>query len=68
MTLQLSIGAQLAAIKELRLADVGRENFADIHTWYTACNTGKDAHCDTSQLSDKIVERISQIFAENFSQ
>lgn len=62
-----SLGAQLAAIKELSLKDVGRENFVDIHTWYTACNTGKDEHCDTSQLSDKIVERISQIFAENFS-
>lgn len=66
MTRQLSIGAQLAAIKDLRLADVGRENFADIHTWYTACNTGKDAHCDTSDLNDKIVERISAIFHEHY--
>jgi hypothetical protein len=66
MTRQLSIGAQLAAIKDLRLAEVGRENFADIHTWYTACNTGKDEHCDTSDLSDKIVERISAIFHEHF--
>lgn len=66
MTRQLSIGAQLAAIKDLRLADVGRENFADIHTWYTACNTGKDAHCDTSDLSDKQVERISAIFHEHY--
>lgn len=66
MTRQLSIGAQLAAIKELRLADVGRENFADIHTWYTACNTGKDEHCDTSQLNDKIVERITTIYGKNF--
>lgn len=66
MTRQLSIGAQLAAIKELSLKDVGRENFVDIHTWYTACNTGKDEHCDTSQLNDKIVERIEQIFKENY--
>lgn len=61
-----SLGAQLAAIKDLSLKDVGRENFVDIHTWYTACNTGKDAHCDTSDLSDKIVERISAIFHEHF--
>ena len=66
MTRQLSIGAQLAAIKDLRLADVGRENFTDIHTWYTACNTGKDAHCDTSSLDDKQVERISAIFHEHY--
>ena len=61
-----SLGAQLAAIKELSLKDVGRENFVDIHTWYTACNTGRDGHCDTSQLSDKIVERITTIYGENF--
>lgn len=66
MTRQLSIGAQLAAIKELRLAEVGRENFSDIHTWYTACNTGKDAHCDTSHLGDKEIERINAIFHEHY--
>lgn len=67
MTRQLSIGQQLAAIKELRLADVGRENYVDIHTWYHSANVSSD-HCDTSQFNDKVIERISQIFAENYSQ
>lgn len=66
MSCHPSLGTQLAAIKELSLKDVGRENFVDIHTWYTACNTGKDEHCDTSQLSDKIVERITTLYSENF--
>ena len=61
-----SIGAQLAAIKELSLKDVGRENFVDIHTWHTAACNGQSEHCDTSQFSDKIVERISIIFHENY--
>ena len=61
-----SLGAQLAAIKELALKDVGRENFADIHTWHTAACNGQSEHCDTSQFSDKIVERISAIFHEHF--
>lgn len=66
MTRQLSIGAQLAAIKDLRLADVGRENFVDIHTWHTAACNGQSEHCDTSKFDAKIVERIEQIFQENF--
>lgn len=66
MTRQLSIGAQLAAIKDLRLADVGRENFVDIHMWYVKANDGKTDHCDTSKFDAKIVERIEQIFQENF--
>jgi len=61
-----SLGAQLAAIKELSLKDVGRENFVDIHTWYVAANDGKSEHCDTSQFSDKIIERIAQIYSENY--
>lgn len=61
-----SLGAQLAAIKELSLKDVGRENFVDIHTWHTAACNGQSEHCDTSQFSDKIVERISAIFHEHF--
>ena len=61
-----SLGAQLAAIKELSLKDVGRENFVDIHTWHTAACNGQSEHCDTSQFSDKIVERIEQIFKENY--
>lgn len=66
MTRHPSLGAQLAAIKELSLKDVGRENFVDIHTWHTAACNGQSEHCDTSQFSDKIVERIEQIFQENF--
>jgi len=61
-----SLGAQLAAIKELSLKDVGRENFVDIHTWHTAACNGQSEHCDTSQFSEKIVERISAIFQEHF--
>lgn len=62
-----SLGAQLAAIKELSLKDVGRENFVDIHTWYwKACNCNSSSHCDTSVLGDKEIERIAAIFAENF--
>lgn len=61
-----SLGAQLAAIKELSLKDVGRENFVDIHTWHTAACNGQSEHCDTSQFSDKIIERIASIYSENF--
>lgn len=61
-----SLGAQLAAIKDLRLAEVGRENFSDIHTWYVKANDGKTDHCDTSEFDEKIVERIEQIFQEHF--
>ena len=61
-----SLGAQLAAIKELSLKEVGRENFVDIHTWHTAACNGQSEHCDTSQFSDKIVERISAIFHKHF--
>jgi len=61
-----SLGAQLAAIKELALKDVGRENFADIHTWHTAACNGQSEHCDTSQFSEKIIERIAHIYSENF--
>lgn len=61
-----SLGAQLTAIKDLRLADVGRENFVDIHTWHTAACNGQSEHCDTSQFSDKIIERIASIYSENF--
>lgn len=66
MTRHPSLGAQLAAIKELSLKDVGRENFVDIHTWYVKANDGKTDHCDTSVLGDKEIERIAAIFAENF--
>lgn len=61
-----SLGAQLAAIKELSLKDVGRENFVDIHTWHTAACNGQSEHCDTSQFSDKVIERIAQIYSENY--
>lgn len=61
-----SLGAQLAAIKELSLKDIGRENFVDIHTWHTAACNGKTDHCDTSQFSEKVIERIAHIYSENF--